>query len=136
MDWLTTRPTPDEANHWLALLSLVLFAIGVVATAVLSTRPGSPPFGGRFTQKFVMRACTIIGWICGIGLFFGIIRLFQIDPATLGRPIWIVLTWVALVVAIGWLISTAPADMAQRRQNNERMAAKSKKPKAARKATP
>lgn len=121
MDWLFERPSTDQANHWLALLSLVLFAIGVVATAVLSTRPALPPFGGRNTRKFVVRACTIVGWICGIGMFFGIIRILQIDPATFGRPIWIVLTWIALVAAVGYLVYSAPADREQRRLNNERL---------------
>lgn len=133
MDWLTTRPTPDQANHWLALLSLALFAIGVVASGVLSTRPGLPPFNGKYTQKFVMRACTIIGWISGFGMLFGIIRLLQIDPGTLGRPIWIVLTWIVLIAAVGWLIYSAPADREQRRLNEQRMAASAKKAKPARK---
>jgi len=123
MDWLTTRPTPDQANHWLALLSLVLFALGVVASGVLSTRPALPPFSGKYSQKFVMRACTIVGWICGLGMLFGIIRLLQIDPGTLGRPIWIVLTWIALIAALGWLISTAPADREARRLKDQRLAA-------------
>lgn len=121
MGWLFERPSIDDANHWLALLSLALFAIGIVATAVISTRPSLPPFGSKYTQKFVMKSCTIVGWICGVGLFFGIIRLLQIDPATLGRPIWIVLCWVALVAAIGYLIYLGPADRALRRANDERL---------------
>lgn len=121
MDWLFDRPSPDQANHWLALLSLTLFAIGIVATGVLSTRPSLPPFGRKYTHKFVVRACTIVGWICGVGLFFGIMRMLQIDPATFGRPIWIVLTWVALIAAVGWLIYTAPADREQRRVNDYRL---------------
>lgn len=121
MDWLFEQPSSEQANHWLAILSLVLFAIGVVATGVISTRPSLPPFDGRYTKRFVVRACTIIGWICGAGLFFGIIRMLQIDPGTLGRPIWIVLTWIALAAAIGWIIYRAPADREQRRRNEERM---------------
>ncbi len=121
MGWLFERPTVDDANHWLALLSLAVFAIGIVATAVISTRPSLPPFGRKHTNKFVVKACTIVGWICGAGFLFGIIRLLQIDPATLGRPIWIVLTWIALIAAIGWLVYSAPADRQQRRINDERL---------------
>lgn len=120
MGWLFERPSVDDANHWLALLSLALFAIGVIASAVISTRPRMLPIGRKQTQKFMVRACTIIGWICGIGLFFGIIRVLQIDPATLGRPIWIVLTWIALIAAIGYLVYISPADREQRRANEER----------------
>lgn len=121
MGWLFERPSTDIANHWLALLSLVLFAIGIVATGVLSVRPNLLPFTRQYTQKFVIRACTIIGWICGVGLFFGIIRLLQIDPGTFGRPIWIVLTWIALIAAVGWAIYSAPADRERRRMNEERI---------------
>lgn len=120
MDWLTTRPSPDVANHWLALLSLALFALGVVAAGYLSSRPGSPPFRGNFTREFVRTATTLVGSICGVGLFFGIIRLLQIDPATLGRPIWIMLTWVALIAAIALLVSKAPADRQLRQARRQR----------------
>jgi drug/metabolite transporter (DMT)-like permease len=124
MDWLTTRPSPDVANHWLALLSLVLFALGVIAAGYLSSRPGSPPFSGNFTREFVRTATTLVGSICGIGLFFGIIRLLQIDPATLGRPIWIVVTWIALVAAIGLLVSRAPTDRQLRLARRQRIQAR------------
>lgn len=110
MDWLTTRPAPADANHWLALLSLVVFAAGLVAAGVLSSRPDLPPFGKRQTGGFVRRACTVVGWICGLGLFFGIMRLLQIDPFTFGRPIWIVICWIALIAAIGYFTWAAPAD--------------------------
>lgn len=120
MDWLTTRPTPDVANHWLALLSMALFAIGVIAAGMLSTRPGLPPFNGNFTNKFVSLATALVGWISGVGLFFHIMRLLQIDPGTLGRPIWIVLTWVAMAIALGWLIYKTPADRKSRQASRER----------------
>lgn len=120
MDWLFERPSTDQANHWLALLSLVLFAAGVIASGILATRPAAPPFRSQYTRGFVSRACTLVGWICGVGLFFGIIRLLQIDPATLGRPIWIVLSWIALIAAIGWIVSKAPADREQRRINDQK----------------
>jgi hypothetical protein len=124
MDWLTTRPSPDVANHWLALLSLALFALGVIAAGVLNSRPGLPPFNGNYTRQFVRLVTTVVGTICGVGLFFGIIRLLQIDPATLGRPIWIVLTWVALVTAIAWLVSRAPADRQLRVARRQRSQAR------------
>ena len=124
MDWLTTRPTPDTANHWLALLSLALFALGVIAAGVISSRPNLPPFNGRQTHKFVSRASSIIGWISGIGLFFGIIRLLQIDPATLGRPIWIVLTWIAMAAAAAWINMKAGPDRELRKANERRLPAR------------
>jgi hypothetical protein len=65
-----------------------------------------------------------VGSVCGIGLFFGIIRLLQIDPATLGRPIWIVVTWIALVAAIGLLVSRAPTDRQLRLARRQRIQAR------------
>ena len=123
MDWLFARPSPDEANHWLALLSLAVFAIGTVGAAVLSTRPAAWPFRGRYTQAFVSKACTAIGWASGVGLFFCIIRLLQIDPATLGRGIWILLSWIALLAVSVWLWRLAPADRQQRFSNDARLKA-------------
>lgn len=131
MDWLFARPTPEEANHWLALLSLVLFAIGVVAAGTLGTRPNWPPFSGKYTAGFVAKSCTYLGWVCGIGLFFGIIRMLQIDPATMGRGIWIVLSWIALIVVDVWLLKQAPHDKEIRARNvskqQQRVAAKNRK---------
>lgn len=124
MDWLTTRPSPDVANHWLALLSLALFALGVIAAGIINTRPWLPPFNSKYTRQFVSLATSVVGAICGAGLFFGIMRLLQIDPATLGRPIWIVLTWIALVAAVGWLITRAPADRELRRARQQRKQAR------------
>ncbi|MCA9832621.1 MAG: hypothetical protein KC435_01615 [Thermomicrobiales bacterium] len=121
MDWLFTRPTPDEANHWLALLSLAIFTVGTVGAAILATRPGSWPFNGRYTQGFVSKVCGWVGWMSGIGMFFGIIRLLQIDPITLGRGIWILLSWLALIAVSVWLWRQAPADRETRGLNDARL---------------
>ncbi len=121
MDWLFARPTPEEANHWLAILSLIVFAIGTIACIILATRPDAPPFNSRYTQAFVSKACIYVGWACGLGLFFGILRFLQIDPATLGRGIWILLSWIALIVVVVWLAKQAPADHQLRVENDARL---------------
>lgn len=122
MDWLFERPSADSANHWLALLSLAVFAVGLIAAGVLSSRPDLPPFGKQQTRAFVRKACTTVGWICGLGLLFGIIRVLQIDPATLGRPIWILLAWIALIAAIAYFTSIAGADRDLRAQRSKELA--------------
>lgn len=121
MDWLFARPTPEEANHWLAILSLVIFAIGTIGCIILTTRPDAPPFKSRYTQAFVSKVCISVGWTCGVGLFFGIIRFLQIDPVTLGRGIWILLSWIALIVVVAWLAKQAPADHKLRVENDARL---------------
>lgn len=122
MDWLFARPTPDDANHWLAILSLIVFAFGTIASGFLLTRPDAPPFNSRYTQAFVGKVCSWVGWTCGIGLFFSIIRFLQIDPATLGRGIWILLSWIALIAVMIWLAMQAPVDHEMRVQNDARLA--------------
>lgn len=98
MDWLTTRPTADEVLNPFAIVSLVVFAIVLLASGFYSARPWAPPFGPAHSKRFVGRAATLLGWPAGIGLFFLIVRILQIDPATFGRPIWIVLAWISLIV--------------------------------------
>lgn len=122
MGWLFERPSADIANHWLAILSLAVFSAGLIAAGVLSSRPDLPPFGKKQTSTFVRKACTVVGWIAGLGLLFGIIRLLQIDPATLGRPIWIVLAWIALIAAIAYFSSIAGADRELRTQRTRELA--------------
>jgi predicted transporter len=110
MDWLTTRPTADEVTNAFAIVSLVVFAIVLIAAGFYAARPWAPPFGEAFSRSFVTRAANMLAWPSGFGLFFLIIRLLQIDPATFGRPIWIVLSWVALIVAVGVIAVVAPRD--------------------------
>lgn len=110
MDWLTTRPSSDEVLNAFAIVSLVVFAIVLLTSGFYSARPWAPPVGEPFSKHFVTRAATMLGWPAGIGLFFLIVRLLQIDPATFGRPIWIVLSWIALVVAVIVVAMLAPKD--------------------------
>ena len=110
MDWLTTRPTGDEVLDTFTIVSLVVFSIVLLASGFYSARPWAPPLGQPFSKHFVRRATTLLGWPAGLGLFFLIVRLLQIDPATFGRPIWIVLSWIALAVAIVVLAVIAPKD--------------------------
>jgi hypothetical protein len=116
MDWLTTRPTGDEVLNPFAIISLAVFAIVVLASGFYSARPWSPPFGETQSRRFVQRAATLLAWPAGLGLFFLVVRLLQIDPATFGRPIWIVLSWIALIVTAGALAFLAPKDREAKRR--------------------
>jgi hypothetical protein len=115
MDWLTTRPTGDDVLNLFAIVSLAVFAIVVLASGFYSARPWAPPFGERHSRRFIQRGATMLAWPAGLGLFFLIIRLLQIDPATFGRPIWIVLSWIALVVTLVALALLAPKDREAKR---------------------
>lgn len=115
MDWLTTRPTGDEVLNTFAIVSLVVFALVLLAAGFYSARPFAPPVGPAHSRHFVTRAATLFGWASGLGLFFLIIRLLQIDPATFGRPIWIVLAWIALVVTAAVVGYLSPKDREAKR---------------------
>lgn len=115
MDWLTTRPTADEVLNPFIVVSMVVFAIVLIASGFYSARPWSPPFGTAHSKRFVGRAAMWLGWPAGLGLFFTIVRLLQIDPITFGRPIWIVLSWVALIVSVVVIGMQAPKDREAKR---------------------
>src|SRR3712207_4627794 len=115
MDWLTTRPTSDEVLNGFAIVSLVVFTLALIASGFYSARPWSPPLGVPFSRGFVRRAASFIGWPAGLGLFFLLIRILQIDPATFGRPIWIVLSWIALIAAFVYVALLAPRDRQAKR---------------------
>lgn len=115
MDWLTTRPTADEVLNPFIVVSMVVFAIVLIASGFYSARPWSPPFGKAQSKRFVGKAAMWLGWPAGLGLFFTIVRLLQIDPITFGRPIWIALSWVALIVSAVAIGMQAPKDREAKR---------------------
>ena len=110
MDWLTTRPTGDDVLDTFAVVSLVVFTLVLVVAGFYNARPWAAPLGDSFSKHFVRRATSMLGWPAGLGLFFLIIRFLQIDPATFGRPIWIVLSLIALMVAAIVIAMLAPKD--------------------------
>lgn len=115
MDWLTTRPTADEILNPFIVVSIVVFAIVLLASGFYSARPWSPPFATSYSKRFVGKAAMWLGWPAGLGLFFTIVRLLQIDPATFGRPIWIVLSWLALLASAVAIVLQAPQDREAKR---------------------
>ena len=108
-DYLTTVPGEDEIFGPLSALFAIVFACGFIAASFYTARPWAPPLGGRFRKRFVARSAMVLAWITGIGLFFFLIRVLQINPLTFGMRIWLWLSLLALIVAIGWIASRADA---------------------------
>ena len=102
-DYLTTVPGQNEVFGPLSVLFALVFGVGFLASSFYATRPWAPPLGGRFKKRFVAKAATIVAWITGIGLFFFLIRILQINPLNFGMRIWLWLSLLALVVALGWI---------------------------------
>lgn len=106
-DYLTTPPTSDEVLDVFSIIYFVVFLVGFVAAAYVYYRPWTKPFGRIFRRKAVKRACNIAMWVFGVGLFFFLIRLLQINPLSFGEPIWMWLSVLAVVVMTIWFAIAA-----------------------------
>lgn len=100
--WSYLRGAPGDGPLFdpLMIAILVVFAVGFIASAYASARPKMAIFKRRVHRRNVMRSTAVLMWVCGIGLFFGLIRLLQINPASFGERIWIYLTFLVLLVVI------------------------------------
>lgn len=116
-DTLTDVPGSGDVLNTFAIVSLFAFGVIFLATAVYSSRPWTPPIGEHFSRRFIKQAAMTLGWISGIGLFFMLIRLLQINPASFGLPIWTALTWIALIVILVYLGWKARTDHETRKRN-------------------
>ncbi len=100
-DWLTATPGPAETMEPFSVLFLVVFATGFIVSTSLYYRPWQPPLGRYFRRRAVRNAMTVAMWVFGVGLFFFLIRLLQINPFTLGMRLWMVLAVIAALVLLG-----------------------------------
>jgi hypothetical protein len=106
-DYLTTPPASGEVLDAFAVIYLAVFLVGFVVAAYLYYRPWTRPIGRMFRRRAVIKATGVAMWVFGIGLFFFLIRLLQIDPFTFGRPIWMWLSVLAVIglavwIGLGW----------------------------------
>lgn len=103
-DYLTTQPISGDVLDGFTIVYAALFALGFIASAYFYYRPWSPPVGKVFRRRSVVTATGVAMWVFGIGLFFFLIRILQINPFTFGEPIWMwlsILGVVAMFVVIG-----------------------------------
>ena len=103
-DYLTTVPGPNEMLSPFAVIFLIVFTVGFIASTYLYYRPWQPPLGRYFRRRAIRKAMTVAMWVFGIGLFLFLIRLLQINPFTLGMRLWMVLATVAAVVMVVYFI--------------------------------
>lgn len=102
-DYLTSTPASDDVLDAFTIVYLVVFLGGFVLSVYLNSRPWTKPFGSMFRRKSVKRASNYAMWVFGVGLFFFLIRLLQINPLSFGEPIWMWLSIMALVGMIVWI---------------------------------
>lgn len=120
MDALTTPPGPDELLSPFAIVGFILFGLVFIAAAFYASKPWSAPFGKPYSRRFVQRNAAILGWISGAGLFFLIIRILGINPASFGEPIWPLLCLVALIAAIVWIVIKQSSDRKSKQEHQRR----------------
>jgi hypothetical protein len=131
---LTSVPESGDVINMFAVVSMLIFGLVFLLAAVFSARPWTPPLGEMYSRRFIRRSATILGWIAGIGLFFLVIRLLQINPLTLGLPIWTMLTLIALGIALVAIGLSSRRDREIRRLNRSGRPASKLKRRPVRKA--
>lgn len=114
---LTSVPEAGDVFNVFAVVSMVVFGVVFLASAVYSARPWTPPLGNVYSRRFIRHSATILGWVAGIGLFFLLIRLLQINPITFGLPIWTLITLVVIIIALIYVGITSVRDRQNRRLN-------------------
>lgn len=102
-DYLTTTPASGDVLNAFAIMYAVVFLGGFIAASYLNSRPWTKPFGSMFRRKAVKKASGVAMWVFGVGFFFFLIRLLQINPISFGNPIWMWLSVLALIVMVAWI---------------------------------
>ena len=100
-DYLTTQPASGDVLDGFTIVFAALMLLGFVVTAYVHYRPWTRPFGTMFRRRSVLKATTIGMWVFGIGLFFFLIRLLQINPFSFGEPIWM---WLSLLGVVAFVV--------------------------------
>lgn len=99
-DYLTTTPGPDEVFGPFAVIFLLVFAIGFIASVILYSTGGKGIIPDPVLRRLSRRWS---GWavaVFSIGLFFFAIRWLQINPITFGQRIWLWISWLLLFAFI------------------------------------
>jgi len=99
-DHLTSVPASDDVLSIPSLLYAVVFALGFVVSSYLYYQPRAFTFTRFFRKPTIAHASLIAMWVFGIGLFFYLIRIFQINPLNFGERIWIAVMSVIAAVML------------------------------------
>ncbi len=114
--WLNTAPTADQVLDPFAVVYLVIFGAGFVASAYLNGPAAAPLSPNAFHREGIVHWSHVGLWIFGPGLFFFGVRALQINPLSMGEPIWLVSSIVAAAIAgircVRWWRKTYPALLA------------------------
>ena len=114
--WLNTPPTVDQVLDPFAVVYLVVFGAGFVASAYLHGPDAASISPNAIHRQGIVHWSHVGLWIFGTGLFFFGVRALQINPLSMGEPIWLVSSIAAAAVAgtrcVYWWRKTYPVLMA------------------------
>lgn len=103
-NYLTSAPATADTLSNLAILYAIVFAGGFLISSIISYRPRTPFVAKYFRRREVAQATSVAMWIFGLGLFFFIIRILQVNPISFGNRFWMVLMAV-LAIGLGlWVL--------------------------------
>lgn len=118
-DYLTTTPGPDEVFGPFAIIFLIVFTVGFIASVVLYSTGGKNIIPDPVLRRLSRRWS---GWavaVFTVGLFFFAIRWLQIDPLSFGQRIWLWISWLVLIGFIAYVIYDLRLHYADAKQSYE-----------------
>jgi hypothetical protein len=108
-DYLTTRPGENEVFGPFAILYLIAFAVGFVASIIVYNGAARRLFPNPVIHKMARRWSAYAMTIFGLGLFFFAVRALQITMLTFEMRLWM---WLC-ILAVGGLVVYAIWDYAK-----------------------
>jgi hypothetical protein len=93
-DYLTTRPGENEVFGPFAVLYLIAFAIGFLASIIVYNGGAKKLFPNPVLHRMARKWSAYAMIIFGLGLFFFVIRALQISLLTFEMRIWM---WLSIL---------------------------------------
>jgi len=100
-DYLTTTPGSNEVFGPFAVVYLIVFAIGFVASVAIYSNGGKGIIRDPVLRRIARRWSGWASTVFGLGLFFFAIRWLQINPLSFGDRIWLWISLLMLLVLAG-----------------------------------
>lgn len=102
-DYLTTTPGSNEVFGPFAVIFLVVFGLGFIASTVIYSGGAKSLIPDPVIRRMARRWSGWAMTVFGLGLFFFAIRWLQINPLSFGMRIWLWLSWVALALFVAYV---------------------------------
>jgi amino acid transporter len=101
---MTTIPGPNEVFGPFAIVYLIVFGVGF-ALAVFLYNDGARWYVEHpIKRRVIRRSASIATTVFGIGLFFFLVRLMQINPFTFGMRLWLWLSALAALIMTAYFV--------------------------------